>query len=57
MVDTNDISDMHSVSKATVCRSIHRVVNAINSHLLQEIVKWPANAENIPQKFYDYAGM
>jgi len=33
--------DAQGVSKCSVCRSVKRVVRAINDTLLQEFVKWP----------------
>lgn len=49
------IADMHGVHKSSVCRAILRVVQAVNSHLLRDVVKWPENIENEVEKFFQIA--
>ncbi|KAI8433384.1 hypothetical protein MSG28_015424 [Choristoneura fumiferana] len=43
----------HGVDKSTVCRTVHRVINAINRRLFPSIVKWPHRIEDVVQKFYE----
>jgi hypothetical protein len=50
------VADMHGVSKSTVCRVVKRVVNAIVDHMFQQVVRWPENAENLPQEFLRKGG-
>lgn len=49
--------DAHGVSAATVCRSIKKVINAINERLFDQTICWPQNndALQIPQSFYRIA--
>lgn len=42
------ISDMHGVSKATVCRSVHIVVNAVNEIKFPQVIDWPDNTLSFP---------
>lgn len=50
-------ADMHGVSKATVCRTVHRVVSAINTILLGDVVRWPDDVGNAIHGFNDIAGL
>lgn len=50
------IGDMHGISRATVCRVVERVVNAIVEHLFQEVVRWPENPDDIAADFLRIAG-
>lgn len=50
------IGDLQGVSKATVCRSIKRCVDAINNRMFKEYVRFPDD-NLLPQKFYDLGGM
>ncbi|XP_055838400.1 putative nuclease HARBI1 [Episyrphus balteatus] len=51
------VADMHGVSKATVCRVVKKVVNAINERVFPDKVKWPRNTADVVEKFYSIAGM
>lgn len=46
--------DFGGVSKASACRIIHKVSEAI-AKLRPDFVKFPSNIENITQGFYDIA--
>ena len=35
------VGDSHNVHKSTVSRTLHRVVDAINTYLLPQNVRWP----------------
>lgn len=37
------VADMHSVSKATICRCVKAVVQCVNTHLLNVEVAWPVD--------------
>ena len=50
------VSDMHGVSTATVCRSVHRVVDAIIENMFQETVRWPENSVKNASEFLDIGG-
>lgn len=50
------IADMHGVSKMTVSRCVHSVVNAVNSVLFNRLVKWPENTFDVVQQFHAIAG-
>ncbi|RXG71310.1 putative nuclease HARBI1 [Armadillidium vulgare] len=50
------IADMHGVSKMTVGRCVHEVVDAVNSVLFDTFVKWPQNTFDIIQQFHAIAG-
>jgi len=50
------ISDMHGISKSTVCRLLKRVVNAIIDRMFQQIVKWPENMDHIALDFMRKGG-
>lgn len=49
------IGDGHGPAKSTVSRSLHAVVEAINDHYFNEIVKWPENIEDVVAGFYKIA--
>lgn len=49
------VSDMHGVSKASVCRVVHRVVREINSTVFPRYIKWPNNIMDIVNRFYNIA--
>lgn len=51
------IGDMHGVSKATVCRVIKNVVNAVNTHILSEHVRRPDDVATVVHQFSQLAGM
>jgi len=51
------VGDAQGVSKASVCRTIKRVVEAINDALVREYVKWPDNPAGIAEDFLDEGGM
>lgn len=46
----------HSISKATVCRCVHRVCYLIAVHLMPIFVKFPSNCRLIERQFYQKAG-
>lgn len=50
------VGDMHGVSKSTVCRVVHRVVDAIVEHLFQDVVRWPDNVDDIAPAFLRNGG-
>ncbi|KAL7637440.1 UNVERIFIED_CONTAM: hypothetical protein RMT77_012168 [Armadillidium vulgare] len=47
---------MHGVSKMTLGRCVHEVVDAVNSVLFDTFVKWPQNTFNVIQQFHAIAG-
>jgi len=49
-------SDAHGLSKATVCRAVHRVVDTIVNHLFQDVVKWPEDNSELAAKFMKFGG-
>lgn len=50
------IADMHGLSKASVCRVVHKVATVIIRNLFLQHVRWPnVNAETIPLKFMEIA--
>jgi hypothetical protein len=50
------VSDMHGVSKSTVCRVVNRVVNSIVEHLFQDVVRWPDDKSNLAADFMQKGG-
>nr|CAI5845052.1 unnamed protein product [Callosobruchus analis] len=53
----HSISDMHGISKATVCRVVHKVIDAIEETLVNELVCWPNDCGTIVNGFSNLAGM
>jgi hypothetical protein len=54
------VSDAHGVHNSTLSRTLHRVVEAVNAHLYNDLVDWPVDAEQnrgIVEKFMEKAGM
>lgn len=51
------VSDMHGVSKATVCRAIKTVVNSVNNNLLNNLVCWPIDVGEVVTQFFNLARM
>ncbi len=53
------VGDSNGPSKATVCRVIQRVVNAINDEYFHQTVKFPEGQEarNVALQFYQIAGI
>ncbi|PAA78295.1 hypothetical protein BOX15_Mlig031326g1 [Macrostomum lignano] len=54
------VGDAHGVSKATLCRTVRRVVTALNNRLFDELVRWPEcnqKRAQIAQDFYRVGGM
>lgn len=49
------IADAHGVSKASVCRCVKNVVEAVNEIKFPVIVKWPENILNVAAKFFALA--
>lgn len=45
----------HNISKATVCRCIHKVCELIAVHLMSMFVRWPNNCRLIERQFYQKA--
>jgi len=50
------VGDLFAVDKATVCRTVHRVTEAIAS-LRQQYVKFPATEQDTMQLFYSKSGV
>lgn len=50
------VSDMHGVTKGSVCKAVHSVVEAVNEVIYKEYVKWPENMQVVVQKFYMIKG-
>ena len=50
------VGDMHGISKASVCRCIHRVVQAINDVKFPQVITWPENIMNVVEQFHGIAG-
>lgn len=50
------ISDMSGISKASVCRAVHDVIEAVVHALLAEFVQWPIDMQNVTKNLYDIAG-
>lgn len=48
--------DMHGLSKATVCRSLKRVVLAMLHRMLNRFVRWPNDCSGISQQFMEHGG-
>lgn len=46
------IAHMHGVGKSTVCRAIHRVIDAVVNHVMPNIICWPQNRAAIAEHFY-----
>lgn len=51
------VADMHGIEKATVCRVIKKVVNAIHDYVLQDVVKWPYDVGLVINEFSNIANM
>lgn len=49
--------DMHGISKASICRCVHRVISAVNQLLLRDIVCWPNDVGRVLNDFSEIAGM
>lgn len=49
------VADMHSVSKATVCRCVKAVVQCVNTHMLNVEIAWPEDIGSVVAKFYEVA--
>lgn len=47
---------MHGVDKSTLCRTLHRVVNVIITVMLNNVIRWPDNVQNIPLQFFQKGG-
>lgn len=43
---------MHTISKSTVCRCVHRVCRLIAIHLMPIYVRWPSETQIIEAQFY-----
>jgi len=50
------LSDMHGVSTATICRCVHRVVNAIIAVMFNQIITWPINSMDDATEFLQIGG-
>lgn len=50
------VGDMHGVSKATVCRVVHRVAEALVEVMLQDTVCWPTNSSENATHFLRQGG-
>lgn len=51
------VGDMHGVSKSTVCRVVHSVVNAINTLKFPTVVDCPEDVGQVVQRFHAIANM
>lgn len=51
------VADMHGISKASVCRSLHSVVNAVNHIKFPTVVDFPENVGPVVQDFHAVAQM
>lgn len=50
------ICNMQGPHKSTVCRILHKVVHVLNQTIFLEHVRFPDNANDIPQQFQNMAG-
>lgn len=50
------IASMHGVHKSTVCRTVHRVVEAIVDKLLQNTVRFPEDTNRLASDFFEMGG-
>jgi len=50
------VADMHGISKATVCRLLHRVIQAIIDIIFREVVVWPINGTEEAEIFFRKGG-
>jgi hypothetical protein len=50
------VSDMHGISKSTVCRALKAVIRAIVEELFQDVVAWPTDASKIALEFLKKGG-
>lgn len=46
---------MHTISKSTVCRCVHRVCRLIATRLMPLYVKWPSTSQIVEAQFYQKA--
>lgn len=46
----------HGISKATVCRCIHRICSLITDHLMPLFVRWPIISRAVEREFFNIAG-
>lgn len=54
------VSDAHGCHKSTLSRTLHRFVEAVNSHIYAEHVDWPNEQDQVHgvvEKFMEKAGM
>ncbi|KAB7499601.1 hypothetical protein Anas_14234 [Armadillidium nasatum] len=49
------IRSMHGINKSTVCMAVANVVRVINRHIFNKVVSWPANIDEVLEKFYEVA--
>lgn len=47
---------MHTVSKSTVCRCVHRVCRLIATNLMPLFVRWPTTSRIVEAEFFNKAG-
>lgn len=47
---------MHTISKSTVCRCVHRVCNLIARFLMPLYVRWPTSSIVVEREFFQKAG-
>lgn len=52
----HSICNMQGPHKSTVCRTLHRVIRAINDIILQEYVRYPDNVNYVPYEFERLVG-
>ena len=51
------IRDAHGPSESTICRTVKRVVTAINASLFDEIIQWPERPHTLADDFFLLGGM
>uniref|UniRef100_A0A915IR33 Nuclease HARBI1 n=1 Tax=Romanomermis culicivorax TaxID=13658 RepID=A0A915IR33_ROMCU len=51
------VGDTHGVSKATMSRVVHRIVESINLMLFDEVIKWPDDIANVNLRFFHRGGL
>ncbi|KAJ8879566.1 hypothetical protein PR048_020174 [Dryococelus australis] len=53
----HSISDIHDVSKTTISKVVHKVVNAVEATLVDELVCWPDDVGDVVNDFSKLAVM
>ena len=50
------VGDMHGISKASVYRAVHKVVEAVVRIKFPQVVTWPENVVDVVERFHMIAG-